>query len=223
MNFRRHSAADMGFIGCHVCGLVMQSATGKQRCQRCGSHIHVRKPNSLSRTWALLSTAMLLYIPANSLPVMTTAYFGNISTDTIMSGVVYFLFNGDWPLALIIFLASVVIPLLKVSTLGYLLISVQCRSTIRPRERARLYRITEFIGRWSMVDVFVVAILTALVHMGALVEVAPGWGATAFAGVVILTMLAARTFDPRLIWDHQQTLEPVMPSSLEPTVNSHAK
>jgi paraquat-inducible protein A len=158
-------------------------------------------------------TATVFYIPANLLPVMTTSYFGNISTDTIMSGVVYFLLNGDWPLALVIFVASVVIPLLKISALGYLLVSVHRCSTIRPRERTRLYRITEFVGRWSMVDVFVVAILTALVHMGTLISVQPGWGATAFAGVVILTMIAARTFDPRLIWDHQQTVgsdEPVL-------------
>jgi paraquat-inducible protein A len=206
VNFRSLSAADMGYIGCPICGLVMRSIAGKQACPRCGIQLHARKPNSLSRTWALLLTAVLFYIPANLLPVMTTSYFGTDSTDTIMSGVVYFLTNGDWPLALIIFLASVVIPLLKVSTLAYLLISVHRRSTIRPRERTRLYRITEYIGRWSMVDVFVVAILTALVHMGALVNVEPGWGATAFAGVVILTMIAARTFDPRLIWDHQQSL-----------------
>jgi paraquat-inducible protein A len=137
---------------------------------------------------------------------MTTSYFGHASTDTIMSGVIYFLRHGDWPLALIIFLASIVIPLTKIATLGYLLISVHRGSAIRFRERARLYRITELIGRWSMVDVFVVAMLTALVHMGTLAEVKPGWGAAAFAGVVILTMIAVRTFDPRLIWDHQQQI-----------------
>lgn len=211
MKVRAHSAADVGFIGCHVCRLVMHSAKGRQRCPLCKSLIHARKPNSLSRTWALLVTGILLYIPANSLPVMTTSYFGITSTDTIMSGVVYFLINGDWPLALVIFLASVVIPLLKISALSYLLISVHRGSAIRAKERTRLYRITEFIGRWSMVDVFVVAILTALVHMGALVEVKPGWGAAAFAGVVILTMIAARSFDPRLIWDHQKTLGSIVP------------
>ena len=220
MNVRVHSAADLGFIGCHVCRLVMRSASGKQRCPLCKSLIHVRKPNSLSKTWALLLTAMFFYIPANSLPVMTTSYFGTTSTDTIMSGVMYFLINGDWPLALVIFVASVVIPLLKISALSYLLISVHRGSVIRPRERTRLYRITEFIGRWSMVDVFVVAILTALVHMGALVEVKPGWGATAFAGVVILTMVAARTFDPRLIWDRQKTLGSIVPPGHGSTATS---
>ncbi|MCG6967350.1 MAG: paraquat-inducible protein A [Chromatiaceae bacterium] len=184
----------------------MRGATGRQRCPRCQSHVECRKPNSLSRTWALLLTAALFYIPANTLPVMTTSYFGHASTDTIMSGVIYFLRHGDWPLALIIFLASIVIPLTKIATLGYLLISVHRGSAIRFRERARLYRITELIGRWSMVDVFVVAMLTALVHMGTLAEVKPGWGAAAFAGVVILTMIAVRTFDPRLIWDHQQQI-----------------
>jgi paraquat-inducible protein A len=199
-----HSAAAQGYIGCHLCGQVMQAVPGPQRCPRCKSPVHFRKPDSLSRTWALLITAMILYIPANALPIMSTRYFNQTSSDTIISGVVYFLVSGDWPLALIIFLASVVIPLLKVLTLIYLLTSVHRRSLIKPAERTRLYRITEFVGRWSMVDVFVIAILTALVHMGVLVNIVPGWGATAFAGVVILTMLAARTFDPRLIWDHQR-------------------
>ena len=198
------SAAAQGYIGCHLCGQVMQAVNGPQRCPRCKSAVHFRIPHSLSRTWALLITAMILYIPANALPIMSTRYFGQTSTDTIISGVVYFLASGDWPLALIIFLASVVIPLLKILTLIYLLISVHRQSLIKPAERTRLYRITEFIGRWSMVDVFVIAILTALVHIGVLVNIEPGWGATAFGGVVILTMLAARTFDPRLIWDHQR-------------------
>jgi paraquat-inducible protein A len=199
-----HSAAAQGYIGCHLCGQVMKAAAGPQRCPRCKSPVHFRKPHSLSRTWALLITAMILYIPANALPIMSTRYFNQTSSDTIISGVVYFLASGDWPLALIIFVASVVIPLLKILTLIYLLISVHRRSLIKPAERTRLYRLTEFVGRWSMVDVFVIAILTALVHMGVLVNIEPGWGATAFAAVVILTMLAARTFDPRLIWDHQR-------------------
>jgi len=202
-----YRAASVGLMGCHICGQVVRAeAIASYRCPRCNSRIYFRKENSIQRTWALLLTAILLYIPANTLPVMETAYFGGTSSDTIMSGVVYFLHHGDWPLALIIFIASVMIPLLKMLTLGYLLISVQRGSMIHLHERTRLYRMTEFIGRWSMVDVFVVAILTALVHMGALATITPGLGATAFAGVVILTMLAARTFDPRLIWDHQKQM-----------------
>ncbi len=201
-------ALDLGLTGCHVCGLLLRcEASGEQHCPRCGAPLHPRKPDSLARTWALLITAVLLYIPANTLPVMKTAYLGSESSATIMSGVVLFLSHGDWPLALIIFVASVVVPLLKVLALIYLLVSVQRRSTIRQRERTVLYRITELMGRWSMVDVFVVAVLAALVQMGRLATIYPGSGAMAFSGVVILTMLAARAFDPRLIWDHQEDLD----------------
>jgi len=200
-------ARDLGLTGCHVCGLVLRGSGGELHCPRCHSALHPRKPDSIARTWALLITAVILYIPANLLPVMRTAYLGNESADTIMSGVVYFLLHGDWPLALIIFVASVLVPLLKIISLVYLLISVQRRSRIRHRERTLLYRVTELIGRWSMVDVFVVAVLVALVQMGNLATVYPGLGASAFAGVVILTMLAAQSFDPRLIWDHQERMD----------------
>jgi paraquat-inducible protein A len=199
---------DLGLTSCHTCGLLsrLPPGPGKAACPRCGSALHARLPNSLGRTWALLITAALLYIPANVLPVMRTAYLGNAHGDTIMSGVVLFLRHGDWPLALVIFVASIMVPLLKMLTLVYLLVTVQRRSPLRRRERTLLYRVTELIGRWSMVDVFVVAVLAALVQMGKLATVYPGPGATAFAGVVVLTMLAAHTFDPRLIWDHQEIL-----------------
>ena len=199
-------AIDLGLAGCHACGLVLRSGDGEMHCPRCHSVLHLRKPASITRTWALLITAVILYIPANVLPVMRTAYLGNESADTIMSGVVYFLLHGDWPLALVIFVASVLVPLLKVMALVYLLISVQRQSRIRLRERTVLFRVTELIGRWSMVDVFVVAVLGALVQMGNLATIYPGLGATAFGAVVVLTMLAAQTFDPRLIWDHQEKL-----------------
>jgi paraquat-inducible protein A len=198
---------ELGVTSCHCCGLLVRlPSTGKAHCPRCGSRLHARRPNSLARTWALLITAALLYVPANTLPVMRTAYLGNAQGDTIMSGVVYFLFHGDWPLALVIFVASVLVPLLKMLVLVYLMVTVQRRSTIRRRERTLLYRVTELVGRWSMVDVFVVAVLAALVQMGQLATIYPGAGATAFAGVVGLTMLAAQIFDPRLIWDHQEAL-----------------
>jgi paraquat-inducible protein A len=199
-------AMDLGLTGCHACGLVLRSRSGAMRCPRCDCALHARKPDSIARTWALLITAVILYIPANLLPVMRTAYLGNEKADTIMSGVVYFLLHGDWPLALVIFVASVLVPLLKVMTLAYLLVSVQRRSRIRHRERTLLYRVTELVGRWSMVDVFVVAVLAALVQMGNLASIQPGLGASAFAGVVVLTMLAAQSFDPRLIWDHQEEM-----------------
>ncbi len=201
-------AAEQGLMGCHTCALVVRARPGQEvHCPRCGSSLHFRKPNSLARTWALLITAMLMYVPAMALPVMQTASFGKVQADTIMSGVVYFLKHGDWPLALVIFVASVIVPLLKMLALIYLLFSVQRRSRYRRRERTRLYRITELMGRWSMVDVFVIALMAALVHLGALAEITPGPGAAAFAAVVVLTMFAALAFDPRLIWDHQEKLE----------------
>ena len=200
-------ALELGLTGCHTCGLVLRLGHGESLCPRCHSVLHPRKPASIARTWALLITAVIMYIPANVLPVMRTAYLGNESADTIMSGVVYFLLHGDWPLALVIFVASVLVPLLKVMALIYLLISVQRQSRIRHRERTVLYRVTELIGRWSMVDVFVVAVLAALVQMGNLATIYPGLGASAFAAVVILTMLAAHSFDPRLIWDHQESMD----------------
>ncbi|HHH40356.1 MAG TPA: paraquat-inducible membrane protein A [Sedimenticola sp.] len=203
-----HRAIDAGLMGCHICGLVARARPGHhQRCPRCGAALHYRKPNSLSTTWALLLTAMLMYIPAMGLPVMQTAAFGSTQGDTIMSGVIYFLKHGDWPLALIIFVASVMVPILKMLALVYLLVSVHRHSRMRHRQRTVLYRITELMGRWSMVDVFVIAIMAALVQMGNLARITPGLGAVAFAGVVVLTMLAALAFDPRLIWDHQERLK----------------
>lgn len=200
-------AIDHNLISCHICGLVAQrQAVDHQHCPLCHSPLHQRKVDSVARTWALLITAMLMYLPANLLPVMKTTFFGSTSADTIMGGVIYFMQHGDWPLALIIFVASIVVPLFKMVALIYLLICVQRRSAIRLRERTLLYRITEVIGRWSMVDVFVVALMTALVHSGNLLTIQPGAGALAFALVVILTMLAAMSFDPRLIWDNQEHL-----------------
>ncbi len=208
MNCHAARAAPQGLMGCHVCALVVRARPGHAlHCPRCGSSLHFRKPDSLARTWALLITAMLMYIPAMALPVMQTASFGKVQADTIMSGVVYFLMHGDWPLALIIFVASVVVPLLKMLALIYLLFSVQRRSPVQQRQRTRLYRITELMGRWSMVDVFVIALMAALVHLDALAEITPGPGAAAFAAVVVLTMIAALAFDPRLVWDHQEKLK----------------
>lgn len=163
--------------------------------------MHARKPDSLTRTWALTLTAYILYIPANLLPVMTVTMSGRGEPDTIMSGVKELLLGGMWPLALLVFFASITVPVLKLLILTYLLISVQFRSQWRPRERTVLYRITESVGRWSMIDIFVIAILVALVKLGALATIDAGAGAVAFGGVVVTTMFAAMSFDPRLIWD----------------------
>ena len=196
-------AIDQSLASCPTCGLLVRLAPGRHaHCPRCGDAVHLRKTNSIRNTWALLLSAIAMYLPANVLPIMSVVSLGSTQSDTIMSGVIYFLKHGDWPLALIIFVASVLVPLLKMLALIYLLLSVQRRSPLRRNQRTRLYRLTELVGRWSMVDVFVVALLVALVQVGNLATIEPAAGAVAFASVVILTMLAAMAFDPRLIWDN---------------------
>ncbi|WP_026610851.1 paraquat-inducible protein A [Methylocaldum szegediense] len=194
------------YLTCHVCGLLSYELTNKavQHCPRCGSHLHIRKPNSIGRCWSLLIAAFILYIPANVLPVMSTSSIVGAQVDTIMSGVVYLWVSGSWPLALLVFFASVMVPLLKLMALTLLLVTVQKRSRWRPLDRARLYRLTEMVGRWSMVDIFVVTMLVALVDVRPLAAVQAGPGAIAFGAVVVLTMVAAMSFDPRLIWDSLQ-------------------
>jgi paraquat-inducible protein A len=171
------------------------------KCPRCGAALHPRKPNSIARTWALVIAALIFYVPANVLPITKVTSLGATQSDTIMSGVIYFIHSGMWPIALVIFVASVFVPVLKLLILLFLVISVQRRSQWRPKDRTRLYRITEAIGRWSMTDIFVVTILVALVHLGALANIEAQAGAVFFAAVVVITMLAAMSFDPRLIWD----------------------
>lgn len=197
------TARRLGLIACHTCGLLSRRAGNSAaiRCPRCDSRLHDRIPRSLSRSWAFLIAAIVLYVPANLLPIMHLTTLGKTQSDTILSGVLFLLLHDMWPLALIVFVASIVVPILKIMILAYLLLSVQLRSAARPEDRVRLYRFTEFVGRWSMVDVFVVTVLVALVHLGQLASVQAGVGAVYFAAVVILTMLAAYAFDPRLIWD----------------------
>ena len=191
-------------LSCLDCGLLAPqspAAEQGQRCTRCGGALHSRHKNSLRRTWALLITAIILYIPANLLPITLTTALGKTEGDTIMQGVIYFMFSGDWPVALVILTASILVPLLKMVALTYLLVSVQRHSSHRPLDRAKIYRMVEFVGRWSMIDVFVVTIMVALVQLGAVASIAAGSGAIFFCAVVIITMLAAGSFDPRLIWD----------------------
>jgi paraquat-inducible protein A len=189
---------------CHDCGLLSRlpgpGAHGA-RCPRCGGALHLRKVRSLERTWALVIAAALCYLPANILPVMTVTSLGKRQSDTIMSGVVYFLTHGMWPLAAIVFTASVFVPVLKLGMLTALLISVHKGSGWRPVERTRIYRITEAIGRWSMVDIYAITILVALVRLGNLATIEADLGAVFFGAVVVITILAAESFDPRLIWD----------------------
>ncbi|HEX5066092.1 MAG TPA: paraquat-inducible protein A [Myxococcota bacterium] len=199
------SAAAAACATCHDCGklcrLPRRGAHGVT-CPRCGAELHVRKPNSIQRTWALVIAAALCYAPANLFPVMTVTSLGRAQSDTIFSGVVFLLTHGMWPLAVVVFTASIFVPIAKLMSLAFLLTSVQRGSAWRPAERTTMYRVTEAIGRWSMVDIYVVTILVALVRLGNLATIEAGAGAVFFGSVVVLTMLAAESFDPRLIWDH---------------------
>lgn len=196
---RMETAQDAGLVGCHVCSLV--SGNGETHCRRCQAVLHGRKPNSIQRTWAYLLTAAGLYVPAMVLPVSTVHQLGESHTTTLMGSVVSFVESGAIPIALVIFIASVVVPLFKLIGLAYLLVSVQRRSRRFPMQRTRLYRLIEFVGRWSMIDVFVVALLVALVQIGVFVSIDTEPGIIAFAAVVVLTIFASNAFDPRLIWD----------------------
>ena len=200
------TATQLGLLSCHACGQLARAAPGAHElcCPRCGAALHERKPASVSRCWALLIAAMILYVPANLLPMMKTSSLFGSQSDTIMSGVVYFWTSGSWYLALIIFFASIMVPGLKMLALSLLLVSVQRRSRWQQAQRARLYRLVEFVGRWSMLDIYVVAVIVALVQLKALATIEPGPGAIAFGAVVVLTMFAAMAFDPRLIWDSSE-------------------
>ena len=205
MNRGLSSAKSLGLVNCQDCHLLSRWPKTSYRehafCPRCGGVLHQRKPNSIARTWALVIAAMIFYVPANVLPMTVTSALGSKSADTIMSGVIYFIQSGSWEIALVIFTASIFIPFVKFLILIYLLLSVQFKSLWRPKDRTVLYRATEAVGRWSMVDIFVVTILVALVKLGVLVDIEAGPAAIYFACVVVITMIAAESFDPRLIWD----------------------
>jgi paraquat-inducible protein A len=208
MNAAWSSAAQFGLLNCEGCGLLSRATAGmdEARCPRCGAKLHLRKPNSIQRTWALVVAAAICYIPANLLPVLTTITPFSKSTDTIMEGVVLLWSPSSWPLSVVVFIASVTIPLAKLFALSYLLITIQRRSIKSSRERTRLYRMVEFIGRWSMLDVFVDTFVVALVQLQPLMWVEPGPGVVFFAAVVVLTMIAVESFDPRLIWDQGEVI-----------------
>ena len=202
------NAQQLGLIGCRHCGTVWQGAAPGQACGRCSTRLHTRKPDSLNRTWALLIAACIMYLPANLLPVMITRTLFGAQTDTIMSGVIYFWVSGAYGLAAIVFVASFLVPLFKLAALFVLVVSAQRRSNWRQAERARLYHIIEIIGRWSMLDVFVVSLLAGLVRIQGFAEITAGVGIAAFGAVVVLTMLASLSFDPKLSWDSCPENEP---------------
>jgi paraquat-inducible protein A len=197
------AAARHGLFLCEGCFQLnrVEGGLAHPTCPRCGTRLHVRRPNSIARSWAYLAAAAVLYFPANLLPVIESGGLFQSQSDTIWSGVVYLWTTGSQFLAAIVFTASMVIPIAKLLSLSWLLVQAQLRSTRHPMWRARLYRATHYIGRWSMVDIFVGATLVGLVQLGALASIVPGPGAIFFGAVVVLTMLASESFDPRLTWD----------------------
>ena len=198
------TAAARGLLRCNACDLLCKplASAGPSNCPRCAAPLHQRIPHSIRKTWAFLLAAMILYIPANLMPIMQSRSFFSVRDDTIMSGVVFLWIGGSHMLALLVFVASIVIPLFKLMALSLLTLSVQLRSSWQPRQRSRMYRLIEAIGRWSMLDIYVVAVLVALVQVQSFARIEAGPGAAAFGAVVVLTLLASSSFDPRLIWDY---------------------
>ncbi len=200
------TATAAGLLRCPGCEKLHASSGVRegQPCGRCGAALNPRKPASLQRTWALTLGAALLYVPSNVFPVMTISQFGSGESDTIMSGIQALFAAGWYPIGLMLLFASVLVPMLKLVSLTGLLVAVQRRSRWNPRQRTKLYRMVEAIGRWSMLDMFTTSLLVALVQLGNVMSIQAGVGATCFAGVVVTTMLAAQSFDPRIIWDSME-------------------
>jgi paraquat-inducible protein A len=207
MSATNPTAMQQGLQSCHGCGLLSRPAAGVEegRCPRCDEELVFRKQKSLERTLAYLIAATVCYIPANLLPVLTTTTAGGSESDTILQGVVLLWSPTGWPLSLIVLFASIMIPSAKILALLYLVFSVRCGSIKNNAQRVRLYRMVEIIGRWSMVDVFVDTFTVSLIQLQPLMSVEPGPGLLFFAAVVVLTMLAVESFDPRLIWDSADT------------------
>ena len=198
-----------GLILCLTCNKLIRKNSmipdSSHRCPRCGSKIDVRIPGSLSQTWALVITGLLLLIPANICPITQVIRFGSGSPDTIISGVGDLLRSGMVPIAIIVFMASIVVPIFKLIGLAFLLLSIQFKWRFSAFHCTVMYRFISLIGRWSMLDLFMLSILTALVDMDAVSSVTPGPGATAFASVVVITLFASMSFDPRMIWDLKES------------------
>ena len=197
-------AHELGVVGCHVCRLVCEDTLDRTlhaRCPRCGAAMHRRRPDAIAQAWAFLIAAVVFYIPANVLPVMQTTSVGKSHESTILGGVAEFWEAGSIGIALLIFVASVAVPCLKFMVMGMLLLTSQRHSNWATRERATLFRVVEWVGYWSMLDVLVVAVVAALVKFQSLADVEPRVGILFFGAVVVLTMISALRFDPRLIWD----------------------
>jgi paraquat-inducible protein A len=200
------TARAAGLVGCRTCGRV--SRAGTARCPRCGSVLHGREPASLQRVWAWLIVGLIAYVPANTYPIMVTNFLGSRLESTIIGGVIDLAHHGAWGLAAVVGLASIGIPVTKFLAIGYLSWSIQFRVSMPVHRRIHLYEAVEFIGRWSMIDVFVVAILVATVQLGFLASIEPGPAAVFFALAVIFTMISAQALDPRLLWDRTEEGHP---------------
>lgn len=193
--------ASQHVVGCETCGLVSVPSGAEGHCPRCESVLHARKPNSIARTWALVIASLIMYIPANYYPVLTIVQLGSGTPSTIIGGVEELITARQYPLAALVFFASILVPMLKLVGLSVMLVTIQTGQAVWLRDRTRLYHIVRFIGRWSMIDIFMESLLGALVQFGTLVTIAPGVGAVAFCAVVLLTIVGAEAFDPRLMWD----------------------
>jgi paraquat-inducible protein A len=199
------NALKQGFIRCHDCGYLVKTEDHLASCPRCNSHLHARRPHSLQRTTALLLSSFFLYIPANIFPIMTVNQFGAGDAHTIAGGIVELIDSGMIPIGMLVLVASIIVPSSKLIGIGLLLLCAHFRWQINARRWTVMYRIIAFVGRWSMLDIFMISILVDLVDFGG-IQIIAGPAATAFAAVVILTMFAAENFDPRLLWDNQKNL-----------------
>ncbi len=193
------TARNAGLVGCRHCGSV--SVAGTPVCPRCHGRLHSRFPHSLQRTWAWWIAGLIAYVPANLYPMMVTQTVVGTYKSTIVGGAMELIHHGDAFVGIVILLASVVIPAGKFLAIAYVLLAIQNPRRTNGHLLHKVYEIVEFIGRWSMIDVFVVAILSALVHLGSVAEIYPGIAAICFGSTVVLTMISALSLDPRLIWD----------------------
>jgi paraquat-inducible protein A len=205
---KNNTALAQGLIRCHDCGRLKQIPvaslqTTKIQCSCCGSHLHARLPNSFQRTFAFLLSGLALYIPANLFPIMTVTQLGVGEPHTILGGIIALIHSDMLPIAMLVLVASILVPMLKLLGISLLLLCVHYRWQVNAKRWTQMYRIIAFVGRWSMLDIFMISILVSLVDLGGVAQIIAGSAATAFAAVVILTMFAAKSFDPRLIWDVQ--------------------
>ncbi len=205
-SLQAQTGKEAGLVSCSDCHTIYHYIPDVDlQCTCCGAELHLRKPDSLNRTWALLITSIILFIPANVLTIMNVASFGQDDPSTIIGGVILLIQMGSYSVAFVVFVASVIVPVFKMLGILMILLSLKYQINMTDRQRIKMFRFIEFIGRWSMLDIFVISILAALVNITGVAEITAGPAATAFGGVVVLTMLSATSFDTRLLWDCKKT------------------